>query len=151
MVAIILSCSLIVHRKSTEGPRCPMWWFHSGYPEHQHLSFLRASRELASWLPWWLRWKSICLQCGRPGFNPWVGKISWRREWQPTPVFLPGKSHGQRSLVGYSLQGSKQLDMTEQLTHNTYCFRHLEARSVILFNTMNSFRRWVLSLLTAYR
>ena len=37
----------------------------------------------------WLRWKSICLQCGRPEFNPWVGKISWRREWQPMPVFLP--------------------------------------------------------------
>ena len=38
----------------------------------------------------------------KDGFDPWVGKIPWRREWQPTPVFLPGKSHGQRSLVGYS-------------------------------------------------
>ena len=38
--------------------------------------------------------KSICLQCGRPGFNPWVRKIPWRRKWQPTPVFLPEKSHG---------------------------------------------------------
>ena len=38
------------------------------------------------------------LQYGRPGFNPWVGKISWRREWLPTPVFLPGEFHGQRSL-----------------------------------------------------
>ena len=37
----------------------------------------------------------------RPGFCPWVGKISWRRKGQPTPVFLPGESHGQRSLVGY--------------------------------------------------
>jgi len=37
------------------------------------------------------------------GFNPWVRKISWRRKWQPTPVFLPGKSHGQWNLVGYSL------------------------------------------------
>ena len=36
--------------------------------------------------------KSICLQCGRPGFDPWVGKIPWRRKWQPTPVFLPGES-----------------------------------------------------------
>ena len=36
------------------------------------------------------------------GFNPWVGKILWRRAWQPTLVFLPGESHGQRSLVGYS-------------------------------------------------
>ena len=53
-------------------------------------------------LPWWLRWLGVCLQCGRPGFDPWVGKIHWRRKWQSTPVLLPGKSHGQRSLVGYS-------------------------------------------------
>ena len=38
----------------------------------------------------------------RQGFKPWVGTIPWRREWQPTPVFLPGESHGQRNLVGYS-------------------------------------------------
>ena len=38
-------------------------------------------------------------------FDPWVGKIPWRRKWQPTPVFFPGESHGQRSLVGYSPQG----------------------------------------------
>ena len=42
-------------------------------------------------------------------FNPWVGKIPWRREWQPTPVFLPRKSHGQRSLVGYSPWNCKSL------------------------------------------
>ena len=53
----------------------------------------------------------------RPGFDPWVRKIPWRRAWQPTPVFLPGECHGQRSLVGYSLWGCKQLDMTEQPTH----------------------------------
>ena len=60
--------------------------------------------------------KSICLQCQRPGFNPWVGKILWRRKWQPTPLFLPGKSHGQGSLVGYSPRGCRELDTTEQLT-----------------------------------
>ena len=43
----------------------------------------------------------------RPGFNPWVGKIPWRREWQPTAMFLPGKSHQQRSLAGYSLWGCR--------------------------------------------
>ena len=42
----------------------------------------------------------------------WVGKIPWRRKWQPTPVFLPGKSHGQKSLAGYSPKGAKELDMT---------------------------------------
>ena len=44
------------------------------------------------------------------GFDPWVGKSPWRREWQPTPVFLPGESHGERSLVGYSPQGCKESD-----------------------------------------
>ena len=43
--------------------------------------------------------KSVCLQHGRPRFDPWVRKIPWRRKWQPAPVFLPGKFHGWRSLV----------------------------------------------------
>ena len=51
------------------------------------------------------------------GFDPWVGKIPWRRKWQPTLVFLPGKSHGQRSLARYSSQERKESDMTEQLTN----------------------------------
>ena len=49
--------------------------------------------------PWWLRWWRICLHCRRPEFSPWVRKIPWRMAWQPTPVFLPGEIHGQRSLV----------------------------------------------------
>ena len=49
----------------------------------------------------------------RCGFDPWVGKIPWRRAWQATPVFLPGESHGQSSLVGYSLWGRKESDTTE--------------------------------------
>ena len=59
--------------------------------------------------------KSVCLECGRPGFSPWVGKIPWRRKWQPTPVLLLGESHGGRSLVGYSLWGCKESDTTERL------------------------------------
>ena len=43
-------------------------------------------------LVWWLRWLRICLQWGRPGFDPWVGKIPWRRDRLPSPVFLPGES-----------------------------------------------------------
>ena len=66
-------------------------------------------------LLWWLRWQSVCLQCGRPGFSPWVGKSPWRRKWQSTPVLLPGKSHGQRSLADYSPWGRKESDMTERL------------------------------------
>ena len=53
-----------------------------------------------------------CRRCRRLKFDPWVGKIPWRRAWQPTPVFLPGEPHGQRSLVGYSLWGHKELDVT---------------------------------------
>ena len=49
----------------------------------------------------------------RRSFDPWVRKIPWRRAWQPTPVFLHGESHGQRSLVGYSPWDPKELDMTE--------------------------------------
>ena len=55
-------------------------------------------------------------QCRRPEFDPWVGKIPWRKAWQPTPVFLPGEFHRQRSLVGYSPCGCKESDVTEQLT-----------------------------------
>ena len=51
------------------------------------------------------------------GFDPWVGKIPWRRVWHPHPAFLPGELHGQRSLAGYSPRGHKELDTTEQLTH----------------------------------
>ena len=48
--------------------------------------------------------------------DPWVGKIPWGKEWHPTPIFLPGESHGQRSLAGYSPWGRKESDMTERLT-----------------------------------
>ena len=57
--------------------------------------------------------RCLPLECRRPGFDPWVGKIPWRRIWQPTPVLLPGESHGGRSLVGYSPWGHKESDMTE--------------------------------------
>ena len=52
-------------------------------------------------------------RCKRHGFDPWVGKISWRRAWPPTPVFLPGESHGQRSLVGYNSEGHKESAVPE--------------------------------------
>ena len=63
----------------------------------------------------WCNGKESPCQCKRLRFDPWVGKIPWRRQWQPTPVFLPGKSHRQRSLVGYSLRGCKGLGMTYRL------------------------------------
>ena len=69
-----------------------------------------------TWLPRWLsgwRIRLECRRCRRHGFSPWVGKIPWRRAWQPTPLFLPGESHGQRSLAGYGPQTPKEWDMTE--------------------------------------
>ena len=48
--------------------------------------------------------------------DPWVGKIPWKRKWQPIPVSLPGEFHGQRSLAGYSPQGHRELDTTERLS-----------------------------------
>ena len=59
--------------------------------------------------------KSVCLQCRGPRFDSWVRKIPWRRKWQSTPALWPGKSHGRRSLIGYSSWGCKELDPTERL------------------------------------
>ena len=53
------------------------------------------------------------------GFDPWVRKILWRRKWQPIPVLLPRKSHGQRSLVGCSPRGCKELDVLSACVHNS--------------------------------
>ena len=53
-------------------------------------------------LPWWLSGKECACQCRRLGFDSWVRKIAWRREWLPTPGFLPRKFNGQKSLAGYS-------------------------------------------------
>ena len=52
-------------------------------------------------------------------FNPWFGKIPWRRKWQPIPVFLPGKSHGQQGLAGYDPWGHKKSDRNWQLSTHT--------------------------------
>ena len=75
---------------------------------------LRDAYELLSWLSG-KESPCQCRSCRRCGFSPWVGKMSWRTKWQPTPIFLPGKSHGQRSLVGYIPWGCKESDMTERL------------------------------------
>ena len=63
---------------------------------------------------------SQCRRYRRWEFDSWVGKIPWRREWQPTPVFLPGKSHRQRSLAGYSPWGCKESDLTEWLRRHAF-------------------------------
>ena len=66
----------------------------------------------SSGLPRWHSGKESacqCKRCRRPRFSPWIGKIPWKRKWQATPEFLPGKSHGQRSLVGLQSIGSQRV------------------------------------------
>ena len=84
------------------------WW---------HAFFGIWRRYFTYWLPWWLRWLRICLWCRRSSFDLWFRKILQRREWLSTPVYLPGKFHGQRDLAGYSPWGHKESDMTKRLTH----------------------------------
>ena len=75
-----------------------------------------------SGLPRWLSGKESAYQWRRCMFDPWVRKIPWRRKWQPTPVFLPGESHGQRSLPGYSPWGHKESDTTELTKQQGYLY-----------------------------
>ena len=68
----------------------------------------------------WVKSKECTCQCrryGRYGFDPWVSNTPWRRAWQPTPVSLPGESHGQRSPVGYSPRGHEESDVTKATEH----------------------------------
>ena len=69
-----------------------------------------------AWLPWWLSGKEFTCQCRRHRLDPWVRKMPWRRKWQHTPVFLPGKSHEQRSLVGYSPCGCERVGHNNSTT-----------------------------------
>ena len=99
-----LQCSCL------ENPRDGGAWWAAVYGVAQSQTRLKRLSSSSSsmgliGLSWWLISKRIHLQCRsyrRYGFDPWVGKIPWRRKRQPTPVFLPGESHGQRSLAGYS-------------------------------------------------
>ena len=78
--------------------------------------------------PTWLSGEEPTWPCRRHkrlGFDPWVGKIPWRRKWQPAPVFFPGKLRGQRSLQGYGPWGCKELYTTEWLS------THIHTRSTV--------------------
>ena len=74
-----------------------------------HCSHILLTSILFSGLPWWFSGKESTCQCRRYGFDSCIRKIPWRRKWQPTPIELPGKSHGQRSLAGYSPWGHKRV------------------------------------------
>ena len=87
---------------------CIISWLNNSFPFFFHHWVL-----FHCGLPRWLSKEFTC-QCRRPVFNPWVRKIPQRRKWQPIPVFLPGKSHRQRTLVGYSPRGHKESDTTQR-------------------------------------
>ena len=98
--------------------------------------------------------KEPACQCRRHKtcrFDPWIGKIPWRRKWQPTPIFLPGESHGQRSLVGYSPWGHKELDTTERLSTHAYTSQSESAGctgfSKIKIELLTSLKRWFFKVL----
>ena len=105
------------------GPRvrCP-----PGKPTLRHFSYWSSCFNfqilIFIGLPWWLSGKESACQFRRCEFDPWVGTITWRRAWQLTPVFLPGKIQGPWSLVGYNLQSTiwveKELGMTKQLNNS---------------------------------
>ena len=84
---------------------------------------------------------SAC-NAGDTGFNPWVGKISWRRQWQPNPVLLPEHFHGRRSLVDCCPWGCKEANTTEQLhfyfLSQTKCFTSLKPTR--FFNSINFYQ-----------
>ena len=109
-ISHMYTCTLLMGlpSRSSQSMELSSLQLYSRLPLALHMYFTHASR-------WLRRWR-ICLQCRRLGFNPWVGKIPWKRDWQPTPVL----SHGQRSPVGYSPKSRKELDTTRWL--NTFCF-----------------------------
>ena len=97
---------------------------------HTHNDIFLMSRVLPKWCSG-NESTCQCRRCKSCGYNPWVGKIPCRRKWQPTPAFLPGKFHGQRSLVGYSPWGVKESDMTE---HSTAEYWHLMKFNLWMFH-----------------
>ena len=106
----LLNCPLPRHHvpQSWPGLRSVTLWINQSMRNKPTLCTQRV-------LPLWLRWLRICLQCGRPGFHPWVGKIPWRRERLPTPIFWTGEFRGL-----YSSWDHRESDTTEELSH-THC------------------------------
>ena len=109
-----------------------LWLFGEGNGNPLQYSCLENSMDRGAWqaavhgIPKSQKWlsnsqgKEPACQCRRHkrhGFNPWIGKIPWRRAWQPTPVFLPGEANEQRSLVGCRPWGCKESDTTEETEH----------------------------------
>ena len=108
---------------------CMMWLAHNQYKllrlNNMHLNFifkLYKFYQVSLDILGSLNGSRVCLQCWRPGFDPWVRKIPWRRKWQSTLVILPRTFHGRSSLIGYSPWCGKELDTTERLYFYSFTF-----------------------------
>ena len=77
-------------------------WPRAGWVSAEALCGRQKGSPRGPWASRWLSGRESACQCRRHEFDPWVRKIPWKKKWRPTPVFLSGKSHGQRSLAGYS-------------------------------------------------
>ena len=109
---------------------------HTLFGFFSHISHYRVLSRVpcAIWVPRCCSGKESTCQwrrCRRHRFHPWVGRIPWRKKWHLTPVFLPGKSRGQRSLVGYSPWGHKVLD--ELNTHRPHIVLYIRSLFVVYF------------------
>ena len=129
--------SMPFSRGSSQGsnpgfPHCKQILYHLSYPvqlshsvvsdslQHHGPQHSRLPRRCSG------KKKCQCRRCKRYRFDPWVGKIPWRRKWQPTPIYLPGKFHEQRNLEGYSPWGRKESDMTESAHSHTLTHMHTQ-------------------------
>ena len=142
----VSTCPVFMRRIQTHGGRCcvatavfrthisqyclPPWYSH----EKEHCinmhkevcqGVLLGNFFITGWLSlsWWHSGRESACQCRKRGFDPWSRKIPWNMEWQHTPVFLPGDSHRQRSLVGYSTWSCKRVghDLATEQHHQNTC------------------------------
>ena len=99
-------------------------------------------------LLWWLRRYRICLQCERPGFDSWMGKIPWRREWLLTPVFGPEEFHGQRGwwVIVHGVTKSQT-----QLTDQHFSQQHCVEVNYYMFRLLKQYNRWLWNTYYALR
>ena len=114
VIGLFLVC-LMLPRLGHGSPRVPAdgWWFGACWVSRGLWRFLnKVWTDGLRGLPWWLRGKESSCQCRRHRFDPWVRKVPWSSKWQTSPVFLPGKLHGQ-SLESYNPWGCKESDVTE--------------------------------------
>ena len=121
---------------------CP--WPSAGISlQHQLRSEIWGTESRYTGFPWQLSGKESTCQCKRHGFNPWAGKIPWRRKWLHTPVFLPGKSHGQRSWRATILRVVKSWTWLsthrDTQTHTTLLLRYSRDLWATCYPLMNLF------------